>query len=121
MDREIADLPIVGHPTRLHLKIPRYTCTTIECSTSIFRADVSAIVAPRAQVTRRTTAWIMRRMICDKMSVTAVAASVGLGWNTVNTLALDAARTLAAAPARLTGVRVLGVDEHKWKTCSGQG
>ncbi|MDL9939048.1 ISL3 family transposase, partial [Gordonia sp. ABSL1-1] len=70
---------------------------------------------------RRTTAWILRRMILDKMSVKAVAASVGLGWNTVNTLALDAARTLASSPARLDGVRVLGVDEHKWKHVRGQG
>lgn len=38
-------------------------------------------MAPRSQVTLRTATWIMRRMICDKMSVKAVAASVGLGWN----------------------------------------
>ena len=73
VDREVADLPIVGHPTRLHLTVPRYTCATSDCSTSIFRADLSAIVAPRAQVTCRTTTWILRSMICDKMSVTAAA------------------------------------------------
>ena len=87
VDREVADLPIVGHPTRLHVKVPRYACTNAGCATSVFRANISSIVAPRAQVTRRTTAWIMRRMIVDKMSVSAVAASVGLSWNTVNTLA----------------------------------
>ncbi|OZC31606.1 ISL3 family transposase [Gordonia polyisoprenivorans] len=121
VDREVADLPIVGHPTRLHLKVPRYACTNAECTTSVFRADISTIAAPRAQVTRRTTAWIMRSMIFDKMSVSAVAASVGLSWNTVNTLALDAAHTLASVPARLAGVRVLGVDEHKWKHVRGKG
>ncbi|MAU81273.1 MAG: ISL3 family transposase [Gordonia sp.] len=121
VDREVADLPIVGHPTRLHLRVPRYVCSNLACATSIFRADITSIVAPRTQVTRRTTTWIMRRMILDKMSVTAVAASVGLGWNTVNTLALDAARKLAAAPDRLAGVRVLGVDEHKWKHVRGEG
>ena len=121
VDREVADLPIVGHPTRLHVKVPRYACTNAGCATSVFRADISSIVAPRAQVTRRTTAWIMRRMIVDKMSVTAVAAAIGMSWNTVNTLALDAARSLASAPARLDGVRVLGVDEHKWKHVRGKG
>ncbi|WP_267617362.1 ISL3 family transposase [Gordonia bronchialis] len=121
VDREVADLPIVGHPTRLHLTVPRYTCATSDCSTSIFRADLSAIVAPRAQVTCRTTTWILRSMICDKMSVTAAAAAVGLSWNTVNILACEAARSLAAAPDRLAGVRVLGVDEHKWKHVRGQG
>ena len=110
VDREVADLPIVGHPTRLHIAVPRYVCANPDCAATIFRADISTIVAPRAQVTRRTTTWILRAMICDKMSVTAAAAAVGLSWNTVNTLALDAARTLASAPARLDGVRVLGVD-----------
>ncbi|WP_059037050.1 ISL3 family transposase [Gordonia desulfuricans] len=121
VDREVADLPIVGHPTRLHLSVPRYVCAATDCTTSVFRADISAIVAPRAQVTRRTTTWIMRAMISDKMSVKAVAAAVGLSWNTVNTLALAAVKKLAAAPARLAGVRVLGVDEHKWKHVRGKG
>ncbi|WP_460581641.1 ISL3 family transposase, partial [Gordonia jinhuaensis] len=121
IDREVADLPIVGHPTRLHISVPRYLCDNPDCPTTIFRADISTIVAPRAQVTRRTTTWILRAMIVDKMSVTAVAAAIGMSWNTVNNLALDAARSLASAPARLDGVRVLGVDEHKWKHVRGKG
>ena len=121
IDREVADLPIVGHPTRLHISVPRYLCDNPDCPTTIFRADISTIVAPRAQVTRRTTTWILRAMIVDKMSVKAVAAAIGMSWNTVNTLALDAARSLASAPARLDGVRVLGVDEHKWKHVRGKG
>src|SRR5690606_6698011 len=100
---------------------PRYLCDNPDCATTIFRADISTIVAPRAQVTRRTTTWILRAMIVDKMSVKAVAAAIGMSWNTVNTLALDAARSLASAPARLDGVRVLGVDEHKWKHVRGKG
>lgn len=121
VDRELADLPIVGHPTRLHVQVPRYTCVNAACATSVFRADLTSIAAPRAQVTRRTTTWIMRAMISDKMSVKAAAAAVGLSWNTVNTLALAAVKKLAAAPARLAGVRVLGVDEHKWKHVRGKG
>ena len=69
--REVADLPIVGHPTRLHLQVPRYRCESTACDQSIFRADIGDIVAPRPQVPRRTTAWMLRRMIVDKMSVTA--------------------------------------------------
>ena len=121
VDREVTDLPVVGHPRRLHLKVPRYTCANAECAVSVFRADIAAIVAPRAQVTRRTTAWIMSRLVREKMSVKAVAATVGLSSNTVNTLALSAARTLASAPEHVQGVRVLGVDEHKWKHVRGQG
>ena len=121
VDREVTDLPIVGHPTVLHLTVPRYVCGNSDCATTIFRADISSIVATRSAVTRRTTTWILRAMICDKMSVTAVAAAVGLSWGTVNTLAVEAVKKLAAAPAHLAGVRVLGVDEHKWKHVRGHG
>ncbi|MBR7540495.1 transposase family protein, partial [Mycobacterium tuberculosis] len=64
--RAVADLPIVGHPTRLHISVPRYLCDNPDCPTTIFRVDISTIVAPRAQVTRRTTTWILRAMIVDK-------------------------------------------------------
>lgn len=50
VDREVADLPIVGHPTRLHLRAPRYACENGACGQGIFRADISAIVAPHDRV-----------------------------------------------------------------------
>ena len=46
----------------------------------------------------------------------AVARELGRSWDTVNTIAVEATTELLAAvgPARLDGVRVLGVDEHCW-------
>ena len=43
-------------------------------------------------------------------------ASSGARWDTVNNIAVEATRELllTAGPARLDGVRVIGVDEHKW-------
>ena len=34
VDREVADLPIVGHPTRLHIAVPRYVCVNPDCDPS---------------------------------------------------------------------------------------
>lgn len=49
-------------------------------------------------------------MAIDKMSVKACAPALGLGWDTVNTMAFGACRHLAYGDlARLAHVRVLGV------------
>ena len=29
VQRKVTDLPIVGHPTRLHVRVPRFTCDNI--------------------------------------------------------------------------------------------
>ena len=51
----------------------------------------------------------------DRMTVAAVARELGLSWDTVNTIAMDATQTIVAADTtRLDGVRVIGVDEHRW-------
>lgn len=56
------------------------------------------------------------------MSVAAISTSLGIGWDLVNQVALDQARELVYSdPTHLAGVRVLGVDEHKWKHRRGDG
>lgn len=56
------------------------------------------------------------------MSVAAVAKALGLSWDVVNSLALSTVRELAYNQlGHFDRVRVLGVDEHKWKHVRGQG
>jgi transposase len=51
----------------------------------------------------------------DRATVAAVARELGLSWDTVNTIAMDATHTIVAADTtRLDTVRVIGVDEHRW-------
>jgi transposase len=51
----------------------------------------------------------------DRASVASVARELGLSWDTVNTIAMDATQMIVAADTtRLDGVRVIGVDEHRW-------
>lgn len=114
VDRELTDLPIVGHPTRLRVRIPRFTCSDDTCEVTIFRQRIDRVAAPKASTTRRCSRWILQRLAIDKMSVSAVARALGVGWNTVNALAASLTRDLVFdRPGHLDGVRYLGVDEHK--------
>lgn len=62
------------------------------------------------------TRWILQRLAVDRMSVSATAKALGVGWELVNKTAVDAARGLVYADsAHPDGVRILGVDEHVWK------
>lgn len=119
--RELVDLPVVGHPTRLRVRIPRFTCTNTDCATKIFQQQLTC-AAPKSKLTNRCTRWILQRLAIDRMSVAGIAKALDIGWDLVNTVALSMARDLAYAdPDHLAGVRILGVDEHKWKHRRGQG
>ena len=52
----------------------------------------------------------------DRTTISAIAAELGVSWHTVSTIAMRATADLiaAAGPDRLAGVRVIGVDEHRW-------
>ncbi len=122
VERTLTDLPIAGHPALLHIRVPRLQCTNDDCEVTIYRAGLPTTAARRSSVTRRVTRWILQRMAIDKLSVKACARALGLGWDTVNTLAVTACRALAYGEAsRIDHVRVLGVDEHKWKHVRGDG
>ncbi len=52
-------------------------------------------------------------MVIDRLSITHVAAGLGVAWNTANDAVLATGRWLMIEdPSRLEGVRVIGVDEH---------
>ena len=122
VERRVTDLPIVGHPTRLHVRVPRFICENTACQVRIFQQRTPMLAEPRAKTTRRCTRWILQRLALDRTSVAAVAKALGLGWDLVNDLAISKIRTLVYdEPGHLDGVRVLGVDEHKWKHVRGDG
>ncbi|GAB3695143.1 hypothetical protein GCM10027595_08360 [Corynebacterium nasicanis] len=95
--------------------VPRFECRNDTCARRIFQARLSC--ADHGQKpTKRTTRWILQRLAIDRMSVSATAKALGVGWDLVNKLALDACRQLVYDnPSHLHGVRILGVDEHVWK------
>ena len=52
----------------------------------------------------------------DRTTISAIAAELGVSWHTVSTIAMRATADLiaAAGPDRLGGMRVIGIDEHRW-------
>ena len=113
--RTLVDLPVVGFPTRLHVRVPRFTCSYPACDRKIFQTSLTC-ADDGAKLTHRVTRWILQRLAIDRMSVSATAKALGVGWELVNQIAVDACRKLVYDnPSHLDGVRILGVDEHVWK------
>lgn len=116
IERRVTDVPVVGHPLQLRVRVPRYRCVHDGCAREIFAHDSSRLARPGASMTRRCGDYVLRRLAIDKATVAAVARELGRSWDTVNSVAVAATEQLLlrAGPARLDGVRVIGVDEHKW-------
>ncbi|WP_370745908.1 ISL3 family transposase, partial [Mycolicibacterium brumae] len=114
--RPLTDLPVAGYPLVLRVAIPRYRCLTPQCGRSVFNQDLGKLAAPRSSTTRRCARYVLRRLMIDRTTISAIAAELGVSWHTVSTIAMRAVADLiaAAGPDRLDGVRVIGVDEHRW-------
>jgi hypothetical protein len=81
----------------------------------IFCHDTSRLAKPGATTTRRC-AGCAAPPAPTGVAVAAVARELGRSWDTVNTIAIGTTTELLAGadPIRLDGVRVIGVDEHRW-------
>jgi transposase len=114
--RPLTDLPAAGYPLVLRVAVPRYRCTTPECGRAVFNQDLGKLASPRSSTTRRCARYVLRRLMIDRTTIAAIAAELGVTWHTVSSIAMRATAALvdAAGPDRLTGVRVIGVDEHRW-------
>ena len=114
--RPLTDLPVAGYPLVLQVAVPRYRCLTPQCGRAVFNQDLGKLAAPRSSTTRRCARYVLRRLMIDRTTVSAIAAELGVSWHTVSTIAMRATAELiaAAGPDRLAGVRVIGVDEHRW-------
>lgn len=116
VERRLTDLPVAGHPLQLRVRVPRYRCPAAGCQRVIFVHDTSRLARAGASTTRRCAGFVLRRLVSDRATVASVARELGRSWDTINAIAVEATRELlaAAGPARLDGVRVIGVDEHRW-------
>lgn len=111
--RRLAHVPVGWRPTILAVRVRRYRCTG--CG-HVWRQDSSLAAAPRAKLSRHAVLWALKSLVIDRMSIARIADGLGAAWHTVNDATLAAGRELLIAdPARLAGVRVIGVDEHAWR------
>ena len=49
----VTDVPVVGHPVRLRVRVPRYRCTTTSCDREVFAHNTSGLARPGWSTTRR--------------------------------------------------------------------
>nr|WP_235678010.1 ISL3 family transposase [Mycolicibacterium sarraceniae] len=120
--RRVTDVPVVGHPLRLHVRVPRYRCVNTSCDREVFAHNTDRLARRGAPTTRRCARYICRRLMIDRATVAAVARELGLSWDTVNSIAMDATAMIVATDTTgLDGVRVLGVDEHRWSHTRRRG
>jgi transposase len=115
IERRLSNLPVTGHLLQLRVRVARYRCPTTSCERAIFTHDTSGLARPGASTTRRCARFVLRRLVVDRATITAVARELGRSWDTINSIAVQAiTELLDAHPTRLDNVQVLGVDEHRW-------
>jgi len=67
-------------------------------------------------MTRAADFWALSQVVMDHVPVSGAAAVLGVSWNTCHQAVAELGeRILISNPARLDGVRVVGVDEHVWR------
>ena len=107
--RRLAHVPVGWRPTQLVVRLRRFACTGCR---RVWRQDTSALAQPRARLTRSAVEWGLRALALEAMSVSRVAAALGISWHTANNAILtNAQATLLDDPHRFDGVEVLGVDD----------
>jgi transposase len=111
--RRLAHAPWGWRPTTLLIRVRRYRCAG--CA-HVWRQGTSTAAEPRAKISRAGLAWALVGIVCQHLTVARVAEALSVSWDAANDAVLaEGARVLIDDPARLAGVRVLGVDEHVWR------
>ena len=113
VSRRLAHEPFGHRPTTLLLRVRRYRCE--HCGRT-WRQDTARVAAPRAKISRGGLRWALAGIVIDHLTVSRVAAGLGVSWHTANTAILaEGRRRLIDDPDRFDGVAVIGVDEHVWR------
>ena len=79
--RTVTDVPVVGHPLRLRVRVPRYRCVNIACEREVFAHNTDRLARRGWSTTRRCARYICRRLMVDRATVAAVARELGLSWD----------------------------------------
>jgi len=113
LTRRLAHEPFGHRPTTLLLRVRRYRCE--HCGRT-WREDTSRAASERAKLSRGGLRWALAAIVIDHLTVSRVAAGLGVSWHTANSAVLaEGRRVLVDDPARFDGVTTIGVDEHVWR------
>ncbi|MCU9997416.1 hypothetical protein FYZ44_11315 [Mobiluncus mulieris] len=114
--RDINHFPCGSYPTVLRIRIPRWGCKT--CG-RVWRQNTEHIAKPCGKMTLKAAWYALKLVVVDHLSISAVARNLGVSWGAANDAVFELGlEMLINNPARLEGVRVIGVDEHVWSHTS---
>ena len=114
--RPLADLPVAGYPLVLRVAVPRYRCYHHRLWSHSVQSGPRKTGGAAGFDDPTVCPVCVAAVLIDRTTISAIAAELGVSWHTVSTIAMrTTAGLVAAAKAdRLAGVRVIGVDEHRW-------
>ena len=110
--RTFTHLPYGERPTILSVRYRRYRCGTC---TRVWSQDLRRISPPKTRITHRAAAWAARALARSKLSVAAISRALGVCWHATWNAIKHVAAPLLTNPARLEGIRAIGIDEHAWR------
>ncbi|KWX57700.1 transposase family protein [Mycobacterium sp. NAZ190054] len=67
--RRVTDVPVVGHPLRLHVRVPRYRSGAAECEREVVVHNTDRLARRGWSTTRRCARYICRRLMIDRATV----------------------------------------------------
>lgn len=108
------DAPCFGRPVRVRWRKRIWRCPEPSCPRSTW-TEAHPYAPARAKLTSRATAWAVDALRHDDTTVSAIARHLGVAWDTCWSAVKTAAATRLADPARLGGIKTIGVDEHIWR------
>ena len=113
---KVRDLPVGGRPAVLVWSKRVWRCPEAACEVGSW-SETSPVIRPRAVLSERARREAVRGVGEDGVSVAAVARSLGVGWSTVMEAVRQFGEPLVAEQlGSLSGVRSLGMDEHRWRS-----
>ena len=111
--RRLAHEPFGHRSTTLLIRVRRYKCSG--CG-RVWRQDTSAAAPTRAKISRGGLRWGLAGIVLDHLSISRVAAGLGVSWSAANEAILaEGRRMLIDDPGRFEDVTTIGVDEHVWR------
>ena len=111
---EVIDAPWAGVPVRIRWFKCRWICRETTCQIATFSEQNHSMCAPRARLGVRAIRWAIRQLRFEGATILGLARQLGTTWNTVWSHIKPCLQAASDDPARFTGIRVLGVDEHVW-------
>lgn len=109
----VRDVAAFDRRVRLRWRKRRWRCREAACPAGTW-TETHPGIASRAALTERARRQACRRVGKGGEAVAVVARDLGVGWHTVMRAVEAYGRPLVDDPARLAGVRMLGMDETAW-------